>query len=211
MVELKKNKNSYKFLIIFILLFYSCETKHYTHQDIVENVKVAPKPDYWKHIVKKTEYDDTKVITMILIDELLINNDLSDKYYMNIIKNQTKNDTIIFLVIEHIGHDLLYVDKKSPSLYIKSDLIKKKFTASRTNRDDGTFIFQCFQKMDFTIEEEKIYYQIGLEDLSNIIYSNQIDIKIISNNRDFTTTIPSSTKKHLRRFYEEFLLVNKKS
>ena len=209
-----KKINIYKILLLISIsffLFLSCQARYYNRQkNASEYIEETSKPDYWEYIVKNIEYNDIKIVTMILIDELIINDDLSDKYYINILREQTKNDTVIYFIFKHMGHDLIFVDKKSPSLYIVADSSNYKFTANRTNRDDGTFIYQCFQKEGFSIEEEKIYYQIGLEKLANIIYSDKIYVKLISNSRTFVTEIPASTKKYLRKFYKNILVDNQK-
>jgi hypothetical protein len=197
-------------MLIFIFLFSSCDIGRDYYKYTPEHSIKKNKYDCWEHICQKTEYNDTKISTMIPFDELLISNELSNKYYLNILYKQTNKDSVIYLLVIHEGYDLIYANKSAISLYIKTESHNYEFTASKTNRDDETFIYQTFASFDFTVQEERIYYRITLQELANIINADKVSLKLIGENSSFEAEVSTDTRNYLKIFYEQILFEEKK-
>lgn len=197
-------------MLISIFLFSSCDIGRDYYKYTPEHSIKKNKYDCWDHICKKTEYNDTKIFTMISCDKLLINNELSNKYYLNILYKQTKKDSVIYLLVIHNGYDLIYVNKSSISLYIKTESHNYEFIANKTNRDDETFIYQTFASFDFTVQEERIYYRVTLQELANIINADKVSLKLIGENNSIEVEVPTDTKNYLKIFYRKILFDGEK-
>ena len=211
MINMKMNiRKILLIMLIFIFLFSSCDIGRDYYKYTPEHSIKKNKYDCWEHICKKTEYNDTKIFTMIPFDELLINNELSNKYYLNILYKQTKKDSVIYLLVIHNGYDLIYANKSSISLYIKTESHNYEFTANKTNRDDETFIYQTFASFDFTVQEERIYYRVTLQELANIINADKVSLKLIGENNSIEVEVPTDTKNYLKFFYRKILFDEKK-
>ena len=199
-------------LIILSILIVGCHTRQeyytYTPTVVSEPPKEEKLIDNWEHIVKQREYNDAKLFTMIPIDELIISNGLSDKYFLNIVYKRTLTDSLIYLFVFHEGHDLLHINKIDESLYITADSLNYTFTACKTNRDDETFIYQAFAKYGFTIQLEKFYYDLELIELQQMLYAKKFDLKLKGVNSSITFHIPNKTKNLLRKFFKRVVLVN---
>lgn len=196
-------------MLIFIFLlsscflwreYYTCNPKDFTKD----------KTEYWEYILKQTEYNDIKIFTMITFDKLLISKELKNKYYLDILYRQSNKDSIIYLVIIHEGYDLLFVEKSSISLYLKADSHNYKLTADKTNRDDGAFTYQSFAFYDFTVQQEKIYYRVTLQELENIIYADNIYIKLIGEKHSWEGEVPIKATNYLQKFYRKIIIDQKK-
>lgn len=137
----------------------------------------------------------------ILIIEKNIS-DLTDNFWGTFMIVKDRNGkTDYFFVVNHEGHDLLYFYKNKTELKVIADTVKFHFDCHKTNHDEEVFIYQCFQKYAFSIEQETAYFRISKKEIKEIVYADRLQMQIIGKNEALNTIVPDDAKIFWREFY----------
>lgn len=111
-------------------------------------------------------------------------------------------DTLYLFQIFHQGFDLLHLNPDSLSLRISADSVKYDCKTRIFDNRMGVFIYQCFQKLGFSLENERDYFELNPEEMQKIFYSNELIFVIIGYKREVRFEIPEKTKEYWQKFYE---------
>jgi hypothetical protein len=71
-------------------------------------------------------------------------------------------------------------------------------------------VLYFFASFDFTVQEERIYYRVTLQELANIINADKVSLKLIGENNSIEVEVPTDTKNYLKIFYRKILFDEKK-
>jgi hypothetical protein len=111
-------------------------------------------------------------------------------------------DTLYLFQIFHQGFDLLHLNPDSLALKISVDSLQFEYKKELFDNKMGVFIYQCFQKLGFSLENERDYFEIQPEEMQHLFNAKETEFHIIGDKREVKFIIPDKTKKYWKKFYE---------
>jgi len=140
-----------------------------------------------------TRYDQPAKQNVQYLRSTIVKKDTRGTFYLSVRYIATEESQTIYLVIEHVGRELLYIRDKE-SLIIRGQGVDIRLSQDKKRRTREQ------RKSDV---REISFFPISKEQYTQVVTSRETTATLITAKQPVRFALPTTLKVNMRRFYQE--------